>query len=114
MTLRDVLLQTRRQHVTSGMLYFRHVTLGRTEEQYLQIIKLARDVPMGDLRGVAPSTIFKFKKVGQKSAMLQESRPQYFLRPFFSNHSWSIGQNVPTQQKVPRYITEASMIIFYL
>ena len=49
-----------------------------------------------------------YKKVGQQSTMLQEGWPQYCLWPFssvFSNNSWSIGQNVPPQQKVSRHIT---------
>ena len=46
------------------------------------------------------------KKVGQKSAMLQERLPQYFLWPFFSKNSWSIGQNALPQQEVPRHITD--------
>ena len=44
-----------------------------------------------------PPISLNFKKVGQKAAMLEEIWQQYFLRPFFfSNNSWSIGQNSPT------------------
>ena len=45
------------------------------------------------------------KKVGQKAAMLEESWQQYFLWPFFSKSSQSIGQNAPPQQKVSQHIT---------
>ena len=62
---------------------------------------------VGDVRMMAtspPPNIFQFQfnlhcqKVGQKSAILQESLPLHFSWPFFSNNSWPIGQNAPPPQ----------------
>ena len=54
--------------------------------------------------GTSPPQYFQIcKKAGQKSAMLQESWPKYFLRLlFFFNDSWSIGHKHPPSNR--RYL----------
>ena len=60
--------------------------------------------------GRGPQYCQSCKKVGQKSAMLQESWPQYLLGNFSRFLATIVGQlgNRP-EQKVPRYITGLSV-----